>query len=145
MGNPILHMVNAFRYGILGVSDIRIGVAIGFMLLATAALYTLCIRLLISGTQRFNPVETSRQPTITTIVFLYLPNSRSNLLTASLLLIFFLRQFRFYNMIYLPNIFPVNQSRYFFLNLFSLKREPYSIIISLIVNIDLHITIRINM
>jgi ABC-2 type transport system permease protein len=49
MGNPILHMVNAFRYGILGVSDIRIGVAIGFMLLATAALYTLCIRLLISG------------------------------------------------------------------------------------------------
>jgi ABC-2 type transport system permease protein len=49
MGNPILHMVNAFRYGILGVSDIRIGVAIGFMLLATAVLYTLCIRLLISG------------------------------------------------------------------------------------------------
>lgn len=49
LGNPILHMVNAFRYGILGVSDIRIGVAIGFMLLATAALYTLCIRLLISG------------------------------------------------------------------------------------------------
>ena len=49
LGNPILHMVNAFRYGILGVSDIRIGVAIGFMLLATAVLYTLCIRLLISG------------------------------------------------------------------------------------------------
>ena len=49
LGNPILHMVNAFRYGILGVSDIRIGVAIGFMLLATAALYILCIRLLVSG------------------------------------------------------------------------------------------------
>ena len=49
LGNPVLHMVNAFRYGILGVSDIRIGVAIGFMLLATAVLYTLCIRLLISG------------------------------------------------------------------------------------------------
>ncbi|MDF5806742.1 ABC transporter permease [Pseudomonas aeruginosa] len=32
LANPILHMVNAFRYGILGVSDIRIGVAIGFML-----------------------------------------------------------------------------------------------------------------
>jgi len=47
--NPIVYMVNAFRYGILGVSDIRIGVAIGFMLLATAALYTLCIRLLVSG------------------------------------------------------------------------------------------------
>ena len=47
--NPILYMVNAFRYGILGVSDIRIGVAVGFMLLATAVLYTLCIRLLVSG------------------------------------------------------------------------------------------------
>ena len=31
------------------VGSRRIGVAIGFMLLATAALYTLCIRLLISG------------------------------------------------------------------------------------------------
>ncbi|MVW77115.1 ABC transporter permease [Pseudomonas xionganensis] len=49
MGNPILHMVNAFRYGILGVSDIRIGVAIGFMLLAAALLYGVCIRLLVSG------------------------------------------------------------------------------------------------
>lgn len=47
--NPVLHMVNAFRYGILGVSDIRIGVAIGFMLIATAVLYGVCIRLLISG------------------------------------------------------------------------------------------------
>ena len=49
LGNPILHMVNAFRYGILGVSDIRIGVAIGFMLLAAALLYGVCIRLLVSG------------------------------------------------------------------------------------------------
>ena len=49
MGNPILHMVNAFRYGILGVSDIRIGVAIGFMLVAAAVLYVVCIRLLTSG------------------------------------------------------------------------------------------------
>jgi ABC-2 type transport system permease protein len=49
LGNPVLHMVNAFRYGILGVSDIRIGVAISFMLLATAALYLFCIRLLVSG------------------------------------------------------------------------------------------------
>lgn len=47
--NPVLHMVNAFRYGILGVSDIRIGVAIGFMLVATAVLYGVCIRLLVSG------------------------------------------------------------------------------------------------
>src|SRR3990167_932826 len=49
LANPVLHMVNAFRYGILGVSDIRIGVAIGFMLVATALLYGVCIRLLVSG------------------------------------------------------------------------------------------------
>ena len=49
LANPILHMVNAFRYGILGVSDIHIGTAIGFMLLATAVLYLFCIHLLTSG------------------------------------------------------------------------------------------------
>lgn len=49
LANPILHMVNAFRYGILGISDIHIGTAIGFMLLATAALYGFCIHLLKSG------------------------------------------------------------------------------------------------
>ncbi|WP_028238003.1 ABC transporter permease [Stutzerimonas azotifigens] len=49
LANPILHMVNAFRYGILGVSDIRIGVAISFMLVAVAVLYFACIRLLVSG------------------------------------------------------------------------------------------------
>ncbi|MBO3274270.1 ABC transporter permease [Pseudomonas schmalbachii] len=49
LANPILHMVNAFRYGILGVSDIRIGIAIAFMLAATVILYFFCIRLLISG------------------------------------------------------------------------------------------------
>jgi len=49
LGNPILHMVNAFRYGILGVSDIRLGVAIGFMLIAAILLYWVCIYLLTSG------------------------------------------------------------------------------------------------
>ncbi len=49
MANPVLHMVNAFRYGILGVSDIRISVAVTFMLIATAVLYLLCVRLLVSG------------------------------------------------------------------------------------------------
>ena len=49
MANPILHMVNAFRYGILGVSDIQIGVAIGLMLIAAVVLYICCIRLLTSG------------------------------------------------------------------------------------------------
>lgn len=49
LANPVLHMVNTFRYGILGVSDIRIGIAIGFMLVATAVLYGVCIGLLVSG------------------------------------------------------------------------------------------------
>jgi ABC-2 type transport system permease protein len=49
MVNPILHMVNAFRYGILGISDINIGVAVGLMLLAGVVLYVVCIRLMISG------------------------------------------------------------------------------------------------
>ena len=49
LANPILHMVNAFRYGILGVSDIHIGTAVVFMLGATAVLYLVCIRLLVSG------------------------------------------------------------------------------------------------
>ena len=47
--NPILHMVNAFRYGILGVSDLNIGLAIAFMLLTLVILYLWCIHLLSSG------------------------------------------------------------------------------------------------
>ena len=49
LANPVLHMVNAFRYGILGVSDIKISVAITFMLIATVVLYIGCARLLVSG------------------------------------------------------------------------------------------------
>ncbi|HHJ4328465.1 TPA: ABC transporter permease [Klebsiella pneumoniae] len=49
LANPILHMVNAFRYGILGMSDISIGTAIGMLLLACSLLYIWCIRLLRSG------------------------------------------------------------------------------------------------
>lgn len=49
LANPVLHMVNAFRYGILGVSDIRIGVAISFMLVAVAVLYLVSVHLLKSG------------------------------------------------------------------------------------------------
>jgi len=46
LANPILYMVNAFRYGLLGVSDIDIGVAfaiiLGFILVLTSfALYLL--------------------------------------------------------------------------------------------------------
>ena len=49
LANPVLHMVNAFRYGILGVSDLRIGVAISFMLVAVVALYVVSVGLLKSG------------------------------------------------------------------------------------------------
>ncbi len=49
LGNPILHMVNAFRYGILGISDISIGTAIGLMLLAAVILYVVCLQLLVRG------------------------------------------------------------------------------------------------
>ncbi len=48
--NPILHMVNAFRFGILGVSDISIGIALGMMLLAVVLLYGFAWRLLVTGT-----------------------------------------------------------------------------------------------
>lgn len=47
--NPILHMVNAFRYGILGVSDINIYIALSFLLMATVILYGACFYLLITG------------------------------------------------------------------------------------------------
>ena len=49
MANPVLHMVNAFRFGILGVSDIRISIAMAFMVVATIVLYLGCARLLVSG------------------------------------------------------------------------------------------------
>lgn len=49
LANPILHMVNAFRYGILGVSDIHIGTAVGLMLLSAGALYALSYQLLRRG------------------------------------------------------------------------------------------------
>lgn len=49
LANPVLHMVNSFRYGILGVSDIQIGTALTFMAVATVVLYFVCARLLVSG------------------------------------------------------------------------------------------------
>lgn len=48
--NPILHMVNAFRYGFLGVSDIHIGVALVLMIVFTIVLYTFSYVLLVRGT-----------------------------------------------------------------------------------------------
>lgn len=47
--NPILYMVNAFRFGILGVSDINIWVAFGMILAFTALLITWAMFLLNRG------------------------------------------------------------------------------------------------
>lgn len=44
--NPILYMVNTFRYGLLGVSDIGLGAAFGMMLLFVALAYACSIWLL---------------------------------------------------------------------------------------------------
>jgi ABC-2 type transport system permease protein len=47
--NPILYMVNAFRYGMLGVSDINVGAAYGIILLFAAALFGVCLMLMRRG------------------------------------------------------------------------------------------------
>lgn len=47
--NPILYMVNAFRYGILGVSDIGIGVAFGIICAFIVLLFTFSLFLLHRG------------------------------------------------------------------------------------------------
>jgi ABC-2 type transport system permease protein len=48
-GNPILYMVNAFRYGILGVSDIRISTAYVIVGLFVAGLFTVSLLMLNRG------------------------------------------------------------------------------------------------
>jgi ABC-2 type transport system permease protein len=40
MGNPIVYMVNGFRYGILGVSDVGLATSYGMILCFIAGLYT---------------------------------------------------------------------------------------------------------
>lgn len=47
--NPILYMVNAFRYGILGTSDIDIGVAYSIILLFIVGLFSVSLFLLTKG------------------------------------------------------------------------------------------------
>ncbi|MEO9215258.1 MAG: ABC transporter permease, partial [Rhodanobacter sp.] len=47
--NPILYMVNAFRYGILGISDVPIGWAFVLMLVFIAALSIMALQLLKRG------------------------------------------------------------------------------------------------
>lgn len=49
LANPILYMVNAFRYGILGTSDIEIGYAYLIVMLFVLGLFTVCLQLLNRG------------------------------------------------------------------------------------------------
>ncbi|MDQ2695177.1 MAG: ABC transporter permease [Pseudomonadota bacterium] len=49
LANPILYMVNAFRYGILGVSDIPMGAAFAIILLFIGVLYGFSLWLLHRG------------------------------------------------------------------------------------------------
>lgn len=48
-GNPILYMVNGFRYGILGEADIGIGTAYAIILVFLVALYSLSLYLMNRG------------------------------------------------------------------------------------------------
>jgi ABC-2 type transport system permease protein len=50
MFNPILYMVNGFRYGMIGVADVSLAQAYGVILVAAAALFCWCLWLLHRGT-----------------------------------------------------------------------------------------------
>ncbi|MGC3981465.1 MAG: ABC transporter permease [Steroidobacteraceae bacterium] len=47
--NPILYMVNAFRYGFLGISDVDVTLAFSIMITAAAGLFITCLTLLNKG------------------------------------------------------------------------------------------------
>jgi len=47
--NPVLYMINAFRYGILGVSDIHLGFALGLIMIFILALAAFALWLLKRG------------------------------------------------------------------------------------------------
>jgi ABC-2 type transport system permease protein len=47
--NPILYMVNAFRFGVLGISDVHVGMAFGVMLIFVIGLSWLALSLLSRG------------------------------------------------------------------------------------------------
>jgi ABC-2 type transport system permease protein len=49
LANPILYMINAFRYGLLGVSDIPLGVAFAIVMVFIVGLTLVCLHLLRRG------------------------------------------------------------------------------------------------
>jgi len=50
MGNPILYMINAFRYGVLGVSDISLWISYAIILAFITVLFIFCLVMLNRGT-----------------------------------------------------------------------------------------------
>lgn len=50
LGNPILYMINSFRYGFLGVSDIDLGIAFSVIVLFIIILFSISMVLLNRGT-----------------------------------------------------------------------------------------------
>ncbi|MGP4842595.1 ABC transporter permease [Marinobacter sp. 1Y8] len=49
MINPILYMVNAFRFGILGVSDVNVGISLAMIVAFIVGLIVVCLRMLARG------------------------------------------------------------------------------------------------
>lgn len=49
LGDPILYMINAFRYGFLGISDVNVAISLGMMGGLAAALYVTAVMLLRRG------------------------------------------------------------------------------------------------
>jgi ABC-2 type transport system permease protein len=47
--NPILYMVNAFRYGFLGTSDVNVGMAFGLMAAAVVVMFIVAVMLMNRG------------------------------------------------------------------------------------------------
>ena len=50
LANPILYMVNAFRYGMLGVTDVPLAAAFGIIIVFMLVLGAICLTLLSRGT-----------------------------------------------------------------------------------------------
>lgn len=47
--NPLVYVVNGFRYGVLGVSDVNVGFAFSMILLFTVVAFSYCLHLLNTG------------------------------------------------------------------------------------------------
>ena len=49
--NPLVYVVNGFRYGVLGVSDVNVSFSLGMICLFTGVTLVFCLRLLNSGSR----------------------------------------------------------------------------------------------